>query len=58
MAESPFRRSFFHIHLHVLPRRNDDKLSVPKGMVLLRDPDRETKGRILRETLAQIDASP
>ena len=47
-----------HIHLHVLPRRNGDKLSVAKGLVLRRDPDREATGRILREALARIDASP
>ena len=46
-----------HIHLHVLPRRNGDKLSVAKGLLLRRDPDRETTGRILREALARIDAS-
>src|ERR1700751_5718890 len=46
-----------HIHLHVLPRRNGDKLSVAKGMLLRRDPDREGTGRILREALARIDAS-
>jgi histidine triad (HIT) family protein len=46
-----------HIHLHVLPRRNGDKLSVAKGMLLRRDPDREATGRILREALARIDAS-
>jgi histidine triad (HIT) family protein len=45
-----------HIHLHVLPRRNGDKLSVAKGLVLRRDPDREATGRILREALARIDA--
>ena len=50
-------QSVFHIHLHVLPRRNGDKLSVAKGMLLRRDPDREATGRILREALAQIDAS-
>jgi histidine triad (HIT) family protein len=44
-----------HIHLHVLPRRNGDKLSVAKGLVLRRDPDREATGRILREALASID---
>ncbi len=43
-----------HIHLHVLPRRNGDKLSVAKGMVLRRDPDREATGRMLREALARI----
>ena len=49
-------QSVFHIHLHVLPRRNGDKLSVAKGMVLRRDPDRETTGQILRDALAEIDA--
>lgn len=47
----------FHIHLHVLPRRNGDKLSVAKGMLLRRDPDREGTGQILRDALARIDAS-
>ena len=46
-----------HIHLHVLPRRNGDKLSVAKGILLRRDPDREATGRILREAVARIDAS-
>ncbi len=50
-------QSVFHIHLHVLPRRDGDKLSVAKGMLLRRDPDRETTGLILREALARIDAS-
>lgn len=50
-------QSVSHIHLHVLPRRNGDKLSVAKGLVLRRDPDREATGRILREALARIDAS-
>jgi histidine triad (HIT) family protein len=45
-----------HIHLHVLPRRNGDKLSVAKGLLLRRDADQETTGRILREALARIDA--
>jgi diadenosine tetraphosphate (Ap4A) HIT family hydrolase len=45
-----------HIHLHVLPRRDGDKLSLAKGLVLRRDPDREATGRILREALARIDA--
>jgi histidine triad (HIT) family protein len=49
-------QSVFHIHLHVLPRRNGDKLSFAKGMVLRRDPDREETGRILRDALARIDA--
>ena len=46
-----------HVHLHVLPRRNGDKLSVAKGLVLRRDPDREATGQILRDALARIDAS-
>ena len=46
----------FHIHLHMLPRRNGDKLSVAKGLLLRRDPDRESTGRILRDALAEIDA--
>jgi histidine triad (HIT) family protein len=50
-------QSVFHVHLHVLPRRNGDKLSVAKGMLLRRDPDREATGRILRDALARIDAS-
>jgi diadenosine tetraphosphate (Ap4A) HIT family hydrolase len=45
-----------HIHLHVLPRRNGDKLSFAKGMLLRRDPDREATGQILRDALARIDA--
>jgi histidine triad (HIT) family protein len=49
-------QTVFHIHLHVLPRRNGDKLSVAKGMLLRRDPDREATGQILREALARIDA--
>jgi diadenosine tetraphosphate (Ap4A) HIT family hydrolase len=50
-------QSVLHIHLHVVPRRNGDKLSFAKGMVLRRDPDRESTGRILREALAKIDAT-
>jgi histidine triad (HIT) family protein len=51
-------QSVHHIHLHVLPRRNGDKLSFAKGMLLRRDPDREETGRILREGLAQLDTAP
>jgi diadenosine tetraphosphate (Ap4A) HIT family hydrolase len=47
-------QTVFHIHLHVLPRRNGDKLSVAKGMVLRRDPDREATGQIMRDALARI----
>jgi histidine triad (HIT) family protein len=50
-------QSVLHIHLHVVPRRTGDKLSFAKGMVLRRDPDRESTGRILREALAKIDAT-
>ena len=46
-----------HIHLHVVPRHNGDKLSFAKGMLLRRDPDREETGRILREALEKIDAA-
>ncbi|HEY7052849.1 MAG TPA: HIT family protein [Mycobacterium sp.] len=49
-------QSVFHIHLHVLPRRDGDKLSFAKGMLLRRDPDRDETGRILRDALARIDA--
>ncbi|MGE2732395.1 HIT family protein [Mycolicibacterium vaccae] len=50
-------QSVFHIHLHVVPRRDGDKLSFAKGMLLRRDPDREETGRILREALARLDAA-
>ena len=50
-------QSVFHIHLHVVPRRDGDKLSFAKGMLLRRDPDREETGRLLREALAQLDAA-
>ena len=50
-------QTVFHIHLHVLPRRNGDKLSVAKGLLLRRDPDRDATGQILRTALARIDAS-
>jgi histidine triad (HIT) family protein len=49
-------QTVLHIHLHVLPRRNGDKLSVAKGMVLRRDPGREATGQILRDALARIEA--
>jgi diadenosine tetraphosphate (Ap4A) HIT family hydrolase len=50
-------QSVLHIHLHVLPRRDGDKLQFAKGMLLRRDGDRETTGRILREALEKIDAA-
>jgi histidine triad (HIT) family protein len=49
-------QSVFHIHLHVAPRTSGDKLSFAKGLIVRRDPDRETTGRILREALAALDA--
>ena len=49
-------QTVFHIHLHVLPRRNGDKLSVAKGLLVRRDPDRAATGQILRDALAEIDA--
>ncbi len=48
-------QSVFHIHLHVVPRHNGDKLSFAKGMLLRRDSDREESGRLLRAALAQLD---
>ncbi|MEE6175721.1 HIT family protein [Mycobacterium sp. 050134] len=50
-------QTVFHIHLHVLPRREGDKLSMAKGLLLRRDPDREGTGRILREALARVDVN-
>ena len=53
-------QTVLHIHLHVLPRHNGDKLTVAKGMLLRRDPDREATAQILREALedlARIDAA-
>lgn len=45
-------QSVFHIHLHVIPRRDGDKVSFVKGMLVRRDPDREATGRLLRDALA------
>ncbi|MGE0218394.1 HIT family protein [Mycolicibacterium sp.] len=50
-------QSVFHIHLHVVPRRDGDKLAFAKGLVVRRDPDREETGWLLREALARIDAA-
>lgn len=47
-------QSVFHIHLHVVPRRDGDRLSFAKGMLVRRDPDRESTGRILRDALAGL----
>jgi len=48
-------QSVFHIHLHVVPRRNGDKLSFAKGMLLRRDPDREETGRILQTAFQRLN---
>ncbi|MDA2892933.1 HIT family protein [Mycolicibacterium sp. BiH015] len=50
-------QTVFHIHLHVVPRRDGDKLSFAKGMLVRRDADREETGRLLREALARVDAA-
>lgn len=47
-------QSVFHIHLHVVPRQAGDKLAFVKGMLLRRDPDRETSGKILRGAVARL----
>lgn len=47
-------QTVFHIHLHVIPRRDGDKASFVKGMLLRRDPDREATGRILRDAVAGL----
>lgn len=47
-------QTVFHIHLHVIPRRNGDKLAFAKGMLVRRDPDREATGRILRAALGLV----
>lgn len=50
-------QSVFHIHLHVAPRQSGDKLSLARGLVVRRDPDRETTGRILRDAIAELDSA-
>ena len=47
-------QSVFHIHLHVVPRRDGDMFTFAKGMLLRRDPDREATGRLLRDALAEL----
>ncbi|STZ61019.1 HIT family protein [Mycolicibacterium tokaiense] len=47
-------QTVFHIHLHVAPRLDGDKLSFAKGLVVRKDPDREGTGRILRDALARL----
>ncbi|OBK52588.1 HIT family protein [Mycobacterium sp. 1081908.1] len=53
----PAFQSVMHIHLHVLPRREGDKLSFAKGMLLRRDPDREATALILREAVSRLNGS-
>jgi histidine triad (HIT) family protein len=48
-------QTVFHIHLHVVPRRDGDKLAFAKGMLVRRDPDREEAGRLLRDALGRLD---
>ena len=47
-------QTVFHLHLHVAPRQDGDKLSFAKGLVVRKDPDRESTGRILRDALARL----
>ena len=46
-------QTVFHLHVHVAPRQDGDKLSFAKGLVVRRDPDRDETGRILRDALAR-----
>lgn len=48
-------QSVFHIHLHVAPRQDGDKLSFAKGLVVRRDPDRDATARMLRDALTALD---
>jgi histidine triad (HIT) family protein len=47
-------QTVFHLHLHVAPRQDGDKLSFAKGLVVRRDPDREATARTLRDALARL----
>jgi len=47
-------QTVFHIHLHVIPRRDGDKVAFARGMLLRRDPDRDTTGRILRDAVERL----
>jgi len=47
-------QTVFHLHLHVIPRRDGDKVAFAKGMLLRRDPDREATGRILRNAVERL----
>jgi diadenosine tetraphosphate (Ap4A) HIT family hydrolase len=53
----PAFQSVMHIHLHVLPRREGDKLSFAKGILLRRDPDRDATAQILREAVSRINGN-
>lgn len=53
----PAFQTVMHIHLHVLPRREGDKLSFAKGMLLRRDPDREATAQILREAVSRLNGN-
>lgn len=46
-------QSVFHVHLHVIPRRREGKLSLVRGLIRRHDPEREETGRILRAALGQ-----
>lgn len=48
-------QSVRHVHLHVLPRRSGDKLSLAKGALLRRNVSPEETGQLLRDALAHID---
>lgn len=48
-------QTVFHIHLHVVPRRNGDKLAFAKGMLLRRDSEREATGAMLQRGLELLD---
>ncbi|MGC2655131.1 MAG: HIT family protein [Mycobacterium sp.] len=48
-------QSVRHIHLHILPRRKGDRLSLAKGALLRRNVNPEETGQLLRDALARID---
>lgn len=50
-------QTVFHIHLHVVPRRRQSKLSLVRQVLLRRDEDREASGRALREALLKLARS-
>ena len=47
-------QTVFHIHLHVVPRRDGDELAFAKGMIVRRDPDRDATGRMVRTALERL----